>query len=157
MKRLTAAAIATVMFLTGTATVSAGPGRGDGWNNMSYGQGYKKGPRDGGRCAPGSRMSGALNLTDKQTEQLRVIDDKYLTQRRALRDKSFDSRRKMRDLMNKDDVKESQLRKLVNEQGKIKVDMIMLQKKIDLEKRKVLTKEQQEKWKQMRGSGYGRR
>ncbi|KPK11495.1 MAG: hypothetical protein AMJ68_05570 [Acidithiobacillales bacterium SG8_45] len=156
MNKLATAAIATVM-LAGSAPLAMADsdryeGRyekhhGDGYGHHGYGHhGYGKG------CGSIERMTEELNLDEKQVAKLRAIKDQYRPQKQALRDKYRANRKALRDLMDKDSVKESDIRKLADAQGKIKADMIVLKKKMKLEMRDVLTKEQRAKWKEMRES-----
>ena len=159
MNKFTTIAIATVMLAGGATAALADYERGEGRYGMHHGEGYHDMYHHGGfhhggkgRCGSLGRMADALSLDDKQVTKLRAIKDKYRPQKRALGDKARDNRKAMRALMDKDSVKESDIRKLADARGKIKADMTVLKKKMQLEMRAVLTKEQRAKWQEMHES-----
>ena len=158
MGKLTAALLGTLLLVGGAGVATAEYADRDrhmGMHERHHGKGYHHdGHRDygphRGRCGSIGRMADALDLSDKQDNQLRAIKDKYRPEKRALKDKARASRKQLRELMDKDKVRESDIRKLANEYGKTKADYIFLKKKMKLEMRKVLTKEQREKQKELR-------
>jgi len=155
MNKLATAAIASVMLAGGASMALADSDRGEGRYEMGH-HGYERHGYEhhgyGKGCGSIDRMADALNLDEKQVAKMRAIKDKYRPQKQALRDKSRENRKAMRALMDKDTVKESDIRKLADARGKIKADMIVLKGKMKLEMREVLTKEQRAKWKEMRES-----
>ena len=154
MKQTIAVVLATVMLAGGSGLVLADYERGEGYHKMQYRDGhhgfghhdYKRG------CGSFERMADELNLTDDQVKKMRAIKDKYRPQKQALADKARDNRKALRALMDKDSVKDSEIRKLADARGKIKADVIFLKKKMKLEMRDVLTTEQRAKWKELRES-----
>lgn len=155
MNKLATAAIVSVMLAGGASMALADSDGGKGRYEMEhhgskhhgYGHhGYGKG------CRSIDRMADELNLDEKQVAKMRAIQDKYRPKTQALRDKYRDNRKALRALMDKDKVKESDIRKLADAQGKIKADKIVLKSKMKLEMDEVLTKEQRAKWKEMRES-----
>ena len=155
MNKLATAAIASVMLAGGASMALADSDRGEGRYEMGH-HGYEHHGyghhRYGKGCGSIERMADELNLDEKQVAKLRAIKDKYRPQKQALSDKYRENRKALRELMDKDSVKESDIRKLADAQGKIKADMIVLKKKMKLEERDVLTKEQRAKWKEIRES-----
>ena len=98
----------------------------------------------------GTSIAILVRNTDQRSRDYAAIKDKYRPEKRALKDKMRANRRQLRELTDRDKVSESDIRKLANEYGKNKADYIFLKKKMKLEMRKVLTKEQREKQKEMR-------
>lgn len=162
MNKFTTVAIATVMLTGGATAALADYERGEGRDGMHHGEGYHGMYHHGGfhhgkgGCGRLDRMAEVLNLDDKQVAKMRAIKDKYRPQKRALSDKARDNRKALHVLMDKDSVKDSDIRKLADARGKIKADMIVLRKKMQLEMRAVLTKEQRAKWLEMRESHRSR-
>ena len=155
MNKLATAAIVSMMLAGGASMALADSDRREGRHEMGhYGSGHHGYGHHGyGKgCRSIDRMADELNLDEKQVTKMREIKDKYRPKKQALRDKSRDNRKAMRALMDKDTVKESDIRKLADAQGKIKADKIVLKSKMKLEMREVLTKEQRAKWKEMRES-----
>jgi protein CpxP len=99
------------------------------------------------------RMSETLGLTHEQRDKVRAIVDKARPATRELRDKVVDNHRQLRALMQQDNPKESEVRKLADAQGRLVADMIVQQAKVQSEIRAVLTPEQREKLQQR----FGRR
>jgi Spy/CpxP family protein refolding chaperone len=94
------------------------------------------------------RMAERLGLTTVQRDKVRAIVDKSRPQSRALRDKLSESRKQLRTLIQQGTAKESEIRKLADNQGKLIADKIVLRSKMQGEINAVLTPEQREKLQQ---------
>jgi Spy/CpxP family protein refolding chaperone len=154
MKQTIAVVMASIMLAGGASFALADSERGEGYHGKHHREGHHEYGHHGSKrgCGSMERMTDALNLTDDQVKKMRAINDKYRPKKQALADKARENRRAMRALMDKDSVKESEIRKLADAYGKIKADKIVLKSKMKMETREVLTKEQQAKWKEMRES-----
>lgn len=97
------------------------------------------------------RMSRVLDLSQAQRDKVRAIVDQARPQTRALRDKLGDNHKQLRALMQQDNPKENEVRKLADAQGKLIADMIVQRTKMQSEIRAVLTPEQREKLQQRFG------
>lgn len=97
------------------------------------------------------RMSEALGLTQEQRDKVRAIVDQARPATRELRDKLGDNHKQLRALMQQDNPKETEVRKLADAQGKLIADMIVQRTKVQSEIRAVLTPEQREKMQQRFG------
>jgi Spy/CpxP family protein refolding chaperone len=94
------------------------------------------------------RMAERLDLTTEQRDKVRAIVDKSRPQQRALRDKLSESRKQLRTLIQQGTAKESEVRKLADNQGKLIADKIVLRSKLQGEIYAVLTPVQREKMQQ---------
>jgi len=94
------------------------------------------------------RMAKRLDLTPQQRDQVRAIVDKSRPALRVLRDKMHDNRKATRALMQQDNAREADIRKLANERGKLVSEMIVLRTRMQQDIRGVLTAEQRDKLKQ---------
>ena len=101
------------------------------------------------------RMTQVLGLSADQASRIKAIQDKYSEQKQQLRTKMHESRMQLREAMNAGPVDEAGVQKLAQDMGNLKADMILLHSKIHTEIDQVLTPEQIEKRKQMRGHGGG--
>lgn len=99
------------------------------------------------------RMAEYLGLSTEQRNQVRAIVDKARPQSRNLRDKLMDNHQQLRALMQQDNPKDSDVRRLADAQGKLIADQIVQRTKMQSEIRAVLTPEQREKLQQR----FGRR
>ena len=144
--------IATVV----TGAVAAGlayamPGGGERCHRDDNGMGH------GGMGAETriDRMADALDLSQKQRDQVRGIVDKSRPSMRELRDRMHDNRKQLRALMQQDKAPEGEIRRLADIQGKAIADMIVLRAQMRTEIRSVLTPEQREKIQSHRGQRRG--
>ena len=97
------------------------------------------------------RMVERLDLTKEQRDKVRAIVDKSRPQTRELRDKFSENRKQLQTLTQLGTVKESEIRKLADIQGKLMADMIVQRSKVRGEVNAVLTPEQREKMQQQFG------
>lgn len=134
--------IATVV--TGVAVAGlayAMPGGGERCHRDGQGMGH------GGMGAEAriDRMADALDLSQKQRDQVRGIVDKSRPSMRELRDRMHANRKQLRALMQQDKTPQAEVRRLADIQGKAVADMIVLRTQMRTEIRSVLTPEQREK------------
>jgi len=101
------------------------------------------------------RMAERLDLTKEQRDKVRAIVDKTRPQTRELRDKLSENRKQLQTLTQQGTAKESEIRKLADNQGKLIADMIVQRNKVQGEISAVLTPEQREKM-QLRFEQRGR-
>ena len=94
------------------------------------------------------RMAERLDLTKEQRDKVRAIVDKTRPQTRELRDKLSENRKQLQTLTQQGTAKESEIRKLADNQGKLIADMIVQRSKVQGEISAVLTPEQREKMQQ---------
>ena len=133
--------------------------------SMAAGFTYAMPPGGGGRCPDGGRgmgfgqqgmdadahvdrMAERLDLSKEQRDKVRAIVDKTRPQTRELRDKLSENRKQLQTLTRQGTAKESEIRKLADNQGKLIADMIMQRSKVQGEINAVLTPEQREKMQQ---------
>jgi periplasmic protein CpxP/Spy len=126
------------------------PGHGEG---CAHGRGMSFGRHGVDSEMRIDRMSEALDLTHEQRDKVRAIVDKARPATRQLRDKLADNHHQLRALMQQDNPKDSEVRKLADAQGKLIADMIVQRTKVQSEIRAVLTPEQRERLQQR----FGRR
>ncbi len=144
--------IATVV--TGAAVAGlayAMPGGGERCHHDGHGMGH------GGMGAEAriDRMADALDLSQKQRDQVRGIVDKSRPSMRELHDRMHDNRKQLRALMQQDKAPQGEVRRLADIQGKAVADMIVLRTQMRSEIRSVLTPEQREKSQSHRGKERG--
>jgi len=97
-----------------------------------------------------------LNLSDVQAKQVRSIRDNYRPKLAAFHDKMKDNRKQLREAMKEDTINLDQVKEIAQKTGSLKTDKIILRAEMRTEIRKVLTKEQREKMKNLkRRHGYG--
>jgi Spy/CpxP family protein refolding chaperone len=133
--------------------------------SVAAGLAYAMPPGGGGRCPDGGRgmgfgqhgmdadahvdrMAERLDLNKEQRDKVRAIVDKTRPQARELRDKLSENRKQMQTLTRQGTTKESEIRKLADNQGKLIADMIVQRSKVQGEINTVLTPEQREKMQQ---------
>lgn len=133
--------------------------------SLAAGLAYAMPPGGGGRCLDGGRgmgfgyhgldtdahvdrMAERLDLTKEQRDKVRAIVDKTRPQTRELRDKLSENRKQLQTLTQQGTAKESEIRKLADNQGKLIADMIVQRNKVQGEISAVLTPEQREKMQQ---------
>jgi protein CpxP len=151
---LIATAIAGGVAASMAYAVPPGAGEGCAYGPQSMGMGPGMGMGMGfGRHGMDSdsridRMAGMLDLSKEQRDKVRAIVDKARPQTRALRDKLSENHTLMHALMQQDTVKEADIRKLADNQGKLIADMIVQRSKMRNEIHAVLTPEQREKLQQ---------
>jgi Spy/CpxP family protein refolding chaperone len=97
------------------------------------------------------RMAARLDLTTEQRDKVRAIVDKTRTQTRELRDQLSENRKQLQSLTQSGTAKESEIRKLADNQGKLIANMIVQRSKVQGEINAVLTPEQREKMQQRFG------
>lgn len=111
--------------------------------------GLHKGP--GGKGFNVERMSNRLNLTQEQRTQVQAIVDGNSEQMTDLRAKMQQNRETIRGLTQQTPFDEEEVRRLADEQGDLKADMIVLRAQQRSQISAVLTDEQREQMKNMRG------
>lgn len=121
---------------------------------------YEKGEYDGKYCNKGKdgkgrayrieRMATELGLSESQLKQVRAVEAKYHPKMQELRGKKKAGRQSLREVMQADNVDQAAVKKLVQQQGDLKVEKIMLRSQMRAEIDKVLTAEQRAKMKEMR-------
>jgi periplasmic protein CpxP/Spy len=121
---------------------------GDGESCMHGGRGMGFGRHGMDSDSQVDRMVERLDLTKEQRDKVRAIVDKTRPQTRELRDKLSENRKQLQTLTQKGTAKESEIRKLADNQGKLMADMIMQRSKVQGEINAVLTPEQREKMQQ---------
>jgi len=130
------------------APPGAGEGCAYGRQSMGMGPGMGMGRHGMDSDSHIDRMAGMLDLSKEQRDKVRAIVDKARPQTRALRDKLSENRTQLHALMQQDAVKEADIRKLADSQGKLIADMIVQRSKMRNEIHAVLTPEQREKLQQ---------
>jgi len=95
-----------------------------------------------------NRMAERLDLTTEQRDKVRAIVDKSRPRNRELRDKLSENRKQLQTLTQQGTAKESEIRKLADNQGKLIADKIVQRSKVQAEVNAVLTPEQREKMQQ---------
>ena len=124
---------------------------------MPYGGGPDGCMRGGQKMGPGGkgfnveRMTRKLNLTDEQSTQVQAIVDGYSEQMTDLRTKMQENRETLREFARQTPFDEAEVRKLADEQGDLKADMIVLRAQQRSEINAILTDEQREQMQSMRG------
>ncbi|MHB8535705.1 MAG: Spy/CpxP family protein refolding chaperone [Sulfuricaulis sp.] len=99
-------------------------------------------------------MATKLNLSKEQRDAMFAIVDKARPQTRALRERMTNNRKQLHALMQQGTTKDSELRKLADDQGRAIADMIVLRTKIRTEIRGVLSdaqRQQIEQWHEQHG------
>ena len=134
--------------LLATALVASSLGMASQVAAMPYGGGpdgcmrggQHKGP--GGRGFNVERMSNRLNLTEEQRTQVQAIVDGNSEQMTDLRTRMQQNRETMRQLVQQTPFDEEEVRKLADEQGDLKADMIVLRTQQRSEINAILSDEQ---------------
>ncbi len=106
------------------------------------------------------RQAVLLDLSDKQKEQLTKLHNDQFTQRQEMRTKMQASRDALTAYRLNDNFKESEFRKLAEQQADLRTDMMVQGAKFQQQLKDVLTPEQQakaEKLQAMNGPGKGQR
>jgi Spy/CpxP family protein refolding chaperone len=96
-------------------------------------------------------MAASLDLSKEQRDAMYAIVDKVRPQTRALRDRLAETHKQLRALTRQGTPKESEVRKLADEQGKAIADMIVLRTQVRAEINGVLTDAQRQQLEQWRG------
>ena len=96
----------------------------------------------GGRGFNLERMSNRLNLTEEQRNQVQAIVDGNSEQMTDLRTRMQQNRETMRQLVQQTPFAEEKVRKLADEQGDLKADMIVLRAQQRSKINAILTDEQ---------------
>lgn len=122
------------------------PGGGEGCLHGGRGTGFGHHGMDAESHV--DRMAERLDLTKEQRDKVRAIVDKTRPQTRELRDKLSENRKQLQTLTRQGTAKESDIRKLADNQGKLIADMIVQRSKVQGEISAVLTPEQREKMQQ---------
>jgi len=113
----------------------------------------KHGKRSASR---GEYMIERLELSDAQAKQVRSIRDNYRPKMKEFRDKMRDNRKQLREAMHADTINQDQVKEIAQKKGDLMAKKIILRTEMRTEIHKVLTKEQREKMKNMKGRhGYG--
>ena len=124
---------------------------------------YERGEHKGKYCNKhGKKSSGRmeymikhLDLSEQQAKQVRSIRENYQPKMQALREKMKENRKELREAMHADTIEQGKIKKLAQTMGELKTNKIMLRSEMRAEIHKVLTKEQREKMKSMKGKhGY---
>ena len=125
---------------------------------------YEKSEKHGKYCDKHRKKSGSrgeymierLDLSDAQAKQVRSIRDSYRPKMQEFRDKMRDNRKQLREAMHADTINQDQVKEIAQKKGDLTVKKIILRTEMRTEIHKVLTKEQREKMKNMKGRhGYG--
>lgn len=152
-------AVAVVMAAIGVVvSAQMGPRRG-----MGAGQG----PGGAGMMGPGPGMRGglgggpfgmmgpelrALDLTDAQRQQMRAIFESHQDELKALGDRMMTARKALDDSITADTVDEAAIRARAADVGTVEADAAVLRAKMHAAVFAVLTPEQQQKAKELRGT-----
>lgn len=104
---------------------------------------HERGMRDGSERL--QRMQEHLGLNEQQVKQIGDIIATSKSERQALRKASKDVRQKLQAVLQSEQPDQAQIRKLADEQGRIKADMIVLHSKQRTAINQVLTPEQRQK------------
>ena len=128
-----------------------GPGMG---GPMRGGPGMMGGPRGGGFGGPmgmgGFGLRG-LDVTDAQRQQIQGIFEAHKDQLKAVGDATMEARKALHEAMASDTADEATIRQLAAAVGAAETEAIVLQAKVRKEVFQVLTPEQQQKAKELRG------
>jgi protein CpxP len=131
--------------------VMGGPGMG---GPMRGGQGMMRGPRGGGIVGPmgmgGFGLRG-LDVTDAQRQQIQGIFEAHKDQLKAVGDATMEARKALHEAMASDAADEATIRRLSAAVGAAETEALVLQVKVRKEAFQVLTPEQQQKAKELRG------
>lgn len=128
-----------------------GPGMG---GPMRGGPGMMGGPRGGGfggRMGMGGFGLRGLDVTDPQRQQIQGIFESHKDQLKAVGDATMEARKALHEAMASDTANEDMIRQLSAAVGAAETEAIMLQVKVRKEVFQVLTPEQQQKAKELRG------
>jgi len=127
-----------------------GPGCGRAGHYMGAGQ------HPGNRGPNLERLSEKLNLTDEQRAEIKAIMGGSRQQMGELRDKLQVNRDKLRDLVRQTEFDESVVRRIADEQGDMKAEMIVLRARQRSEMRAVLNDDQLARLDEMRKGKHHR-
>jgi len=128
-----------------------GPGGPGGAGMMGPGPGMRGGPGGGpfGMMGPELRM---LDLTDAQHQQVRAVLDSHKDELRAIGDRMQTARKALHDAITADAVDETAIRTKAAEVALVDADAAVLHAKMHAAVFAVLTPEQQQKAKELRGT-----
>lgn len=102
------------------------------------------------------RMMRHLGLSEEQATKVRSVFDKHSEQLSALRTEKMSNRQALRESMHAENLDMTVIEKLAKKQGTLKTNKILIKAKIKSEINVILTDEQREKMKTMRGKrGHG--
>jgi len=128
-----------------------GPGGPGGAGMMGPGPGMRGGPGGGpfGMIGPELRM---LDLTDAQHQQVRAVLDSHKDELKAIGDRMQTARKALHDAITADAVDETAIRTKAAEVALVDADAAVLRAKMHAAVFAVLTPEQQQKAKELRGT-----
>lgn len=128
-----------------------GPGGPGGAGMMGPGPGMRGGPGGGpfGMMGPELR---ALDLSDAQRQQMRAIFESHQDELKTLGDRMMTARKALDDSITADTVDEAAIRTRAADVGAVEADAAVLRAKMHAAVFAVLTPEQQQKAKELRGT-----
>lgn len=144
MKRLTKSVLAIVLATGSVALVTVatampfgdGPGCGRGGHHTGQGQAFS------GMGPNLDRLADRLDMTDQQRSEIEDIQRETRQQMSALRDKMEVNRSEIRELVQSDDYDEDAVRRVADEQGDLRAEMIVLRAQMRHDMKNVLNDDQ---------------
>ena len=110
-----------------------------------------------GNRAFGARVARQLNLTQAQRDQMKTFRDQQWKDGQALRDRMRTARQKLRESMRADVPDEAAVKAAASAVAAAQADRILMAARAKAQLMKVLTPEQQQQLKDMRGRANGMR
>ena len=141
-------ALTTLGFAASSTAMPYGNGPGDCGRGMHRGNPAAMQENDPGFMI--DRMTRRLDLTPEQSKQVETIVKETQQQMNDARKNIKENRKKLHELMQQDEYNEADIRKIADELGELKSDMIVLRSQQMHKIREILTEEQRARMNDMR-------